>query len=54
MLVSTCIAVLFVPSFFVVLQRLSERRGRKAVASATGTIDAATVGPQTVPPEAQD
>jgi HAE1 family hydrophobic/amphiphilic exporter-1 len=26
MLASTCIAVLFVPAFFVVLQRLSERR----------------------------
>ena len=34
MLASTCIAVLFVPSFFVVLQRLSERRGRKAAAEA--------------------
>jgi HAE1 family hydrophobic/amphiphilic exporter-1 len=33
MLASTCIAVLFVPSFFVVLQRLSERRGHK-IASA--------------------
>ena len=32
MLASTCIAVLFVPSFFVVLQRLSERRSRKAAA----------------------
>jgi HAE1 family hydrophobic/amphiphilic exporter-1 len=29
MLASTCITVVFVPSFFVVLQRLSERRGRK-------------------------
>jgi HAE1 family hydrophobic/amphiphilic exporter-1 len=34
MLASTCIAVLFVPSFFVVLQRLSERRSRKAAAAA--------------------
>jgi HAE1 family hydrophobic/amphiphilic exporter-1 len=34
MLASTCIAVLFVPSFFVVLQRLGERRGRKAAGSA--------------------
>jgi HAE1 family hydrophobic/amphiphilic exporter-1 len=33
-LASTCIAVVFVPSFFVVLQRLSERRGRKAAAQA--------------------
>jgi HAE1 family hydrophobic/amphiphilic exporter-1 len=30
MIASTCLAVLFVPSFFVVLQRLEERvRGRK-------------------------
>jgi HAE1 family hydrophobic/amphiphilic exporter-1 len=29
MLASTCIAILFVPSFFVVLQRMSERRGRR-------------------------
>ena len=37
MLASTCLAVLFVPSFFVVLQRLEERRGsrkRAAVAPA--------------------
>jgi hydrophobic/amphiphilic exporter-1 (mainly G- bacteria), HAE1 family len=30
MLASTCIAVLFVPSFFVVLQRLGERRRKPA------------------------
>jgi HAE1 family hydrophobic/amphiphilic exporter-1 len=35
MLASTCIAILFVPSFFVVLQRLSERRSRKATATDT-------------------
>jgi HAE1 family hydrophobic/amphiphilic exporter-1 len=41
MLASTCIAVLFVPSFFVVLQRLSERRGRKAAAGdAAGAAQA--------------
>jgi HAE1 family hydrophobic/amphiphilic exporter-1 len=34
MLASTCIAVVFVPSFFVVLQRLSERRNRKAAAAS--------------------
>jgi hydrophobic/amphiphilic exporter-1 (mainly G- bacteria), HAE1 family len=34
MLASTCIAVLFVPSFFVVLQRLGERRARKAAGPA--------------------
>ena len=37
MLASTCIAVLFVPAFFVVLQRLSERRGRKAVPARSGS-----------------
>jgi HAE1 family hydrophobic/amphiphilic exporter-1 len=40
MLASTCLAVLFVPTFFVVIQRfenwLSERKGGKA-------------GPQTIP-----
>jgi HAE1 family hydrophobic/amphiphilic exporter-1 len=30
MLASTCIAILFVPSFFVLLQRFSEHRGRRA------------------------
>jgi HAE1 family hydrophobic/amphiphilic exporter-1 len=30
MLASTCIAVLFVPAFFVMLQRLSERRAPAA------------------------
>jgi HAE1 family hydrophobic/amphiphilic exporter-1 len=34
---STCLAVLFVPFFFTVLQRLDERRKRKAPA-ATGEI----------------
>jgi HAE1 family hydrophobic/amphiphilic exporter-1 len=36
MLASTCIAVLFVPSFFVVFQRIHEgRQGRKAAARRT-------------------
>jgi hydrophobic/amphiphilic exporter-1 (mainly G- bacteria), HAE1 family len=36
MLASTCLAVLFVPSFFVVLQRFAERKGAKsATPSAT-------------------
>jgi HAE1 family hydrophobic/amphiphilic exporter-1 len=35
MLASTCIAVLFVPSFFVVLQRVGQRRGRKGATVAT-------------------
>jgi HAE1 family hydrophobic/amphiphilic exporter-1 len=30
MLASTCLAVLFVPSFFVVLQKFAERKGAKA------------------------
>jgi HAE1 family hydrophobic/amphiphilic exporter-1 len=38
MLASTCLAVLFVPSFFVVVQhfeeRLAERRSRRAKAAA--------------------
>ena len=34
MLASTCIAVLFVPAFFVVLQRLSERKGRRPTTAA--------------------
>jgi HAE1 family hydrophobic/amphiphilic exporter-1 len=34
MLASTCIAVLFVPAFFVVLQRLSERRVRRQMPHA--------------------
>ena len=47
MLASTCIAVLFVPSFFVVLQRLSERRGRKAAIPDAATAPA-------LPPKTQD
>ena len=34
MLASTCIAVLFVPAFFVVLQRLSERKPRRPAPAA--------------------
>ncbi|HMG51780.1 MAG TPA: efflux RND transporter permease subunit, partial [Inquilinus sp.] len=37
MLASTCLAVLFVPSFFTVLQRLSERKGAKAPHAAPAT-----------------
>jgi HAE1 family hydrophobic/amphiphilic exporter-1 len=44
MLASTCLAVLFVPTFFVVIQRfenwLAERKARKA---------GSKTGPQTVP-----
>ncbi len=37
MLASTCLAVLFVPSFFVVLQRWSERRAAKAAPAPART-----------------
>jgi hydrophobic/amphiphilic exporter-1 (mainly G- bacteria), HAE1 family len=35
MLASTCLAVLFVPSFYAILQRLEERRTRKAAPQAS-------------------
>jgi HAE1 family hydrophobic/amphiphilic exporter-1 len=35
MLASTCLAVLFVPSFFVVLQRWQERRGAHGAAAVS-------------------
>ena len=38
MIASTCLAVLFVPSFFAVLQRLDERRKRKDPAATGGRI----------------
>ena len=45
MLASTCIAVLFVPAFFVVLQRLSERRARRPTPhAAPSRAGAATAG----------
>jgi HAE1 family hydrophobic/amphiphilic exporter-1 len=34
MVASTCLAVLFVPSFFVVMQRLEERRRTKRIEAA--------------------
>jgi HAE1 family hydrophobic/amphiphilic exporter-1 len=37
MLASTCIAILFVPALFVVLQRWSERRQPASAAKKTGT-----------------
>jgi HAE1 family hydrophobic/amphiphilic exporter-1 len=33
MLASTCIAVLFIPSFYVLLQRLSERHAARRTSS---------------------
>ena len=41
MLASTCLAVLFVPSFFAVLQRLDERRQSKPIAPPAPTAVAA-------------
>jgi HAE1 family hydrophobic/amphiphilic exporter-1 len=38
MIASTCLAVLFVPSFFAVLQRLDERRKRRDPAATGGPI----------------
>jgi len=34
MIASTCLAVLFVPSFFVVVQRFEERRRAKPISAA--------------------
>lgn len=36
MIASTCLAVVFVPAFFVVLQRLDERRSKKKIAKKPG------------------
>jgi HAE1 family hydrophobic/amphiphilic exporter-1 len=40
MIASTCLAVLFVPSFFIILQRLEERRrpARKAAVAKPSRI----------------
>jgi HAE1 family hydrophobic/amphiphilic exporter-1 len=45
MLASTCIAVLFVPAFFVVLQRLSERGARRQIPTAEPTRAGAAESP---------
>ena len=34
MIASTCLVVVFVPSFYVVMQRIEERRGRKPAVPA--------------------
>jgi HAE1 family hydrophobic/amphiphilic exporter-1 len=53
MLSSTCLAVVFVPAFFVVLQRLDEARKRKKAPDAPASAGGATPGgPQTVVAEA--
>jgi HAE1 family hydrophobic/amphiphilic exporter-1 len=44
MLASTCLAVLFVPSFYVVLQRLEEWRMGRAGARKTKTSEAKEIG----------
>ncbi len=41
MIASTCLAVLFVPSFFVVMQRLDERKGKKSGHVPAGSPKAA-------------
>ena len=40
MIASTCLAVLFVPSFFTVLQRFEEWRSKKAKGGAEGRAGA--------------
>ena len=42
MIASTCLNVVFVPSFYVVMQRLDERRSRAAAAKPQGTMAAAS------------
>jgi HAE1 family hydrophobic/amphiphilic exporter-1 len=42
MIASTCLAVLFVPSFFVLLQRLEERRGARKAKPAVAAAPQAT------------
>ncbi|TXN72259.1 multidrug efflux RND transporter permease subunit [Methylobacterium sp. WL18] len=42
MLASTCLAVLFVPSFYVILQRLEERRARGPRPAPAGTVSGAS------------
>jgi HAE1 family hydrophobic/amphiphilic exporter-1 len=49
MLASTCIAVLFVPAFFVVLQRLSERRAGRLTPQAGPSRAKATESPASKP-----
>ena len=44
MLASTCLAVLFVPSFFVVMQRLQEYRSAKRAKTAPVTAPPAVAG----------
>jgi hydrophobic/amphiphilic exporter-1 (mainly G- bacteria), HAE1 family len=39
MLASTCLAVLFVPAFFVVLQQFAERKGSSTRAPSTAVVD---------------
>jgi HAE1 family hydrophobic/amphiphilic exporter-1 len=41
MLASTCLAVLFVPSFFAILQRIDERGGKRKKAAAPPAAEAA-------------
>jgi HAE1 family hydrophobic/amphiphilic exporter-1 len=47
MLASTCLAVLFVPSFYVVLQKLAERRTPKVVPVAAAPAGSSNEAPAT-------
>jgi len=49
MLASTCLAVLFVPSFYVILQRLEERRARGRQPGPVAAPPAAGTAPETGP-----
>ncbi|UIY41469.1 efflux RND transporter permease subunit [Methylobacterium radiotolerans] len=49
MLASTCLAVLFVPSFYVILQRLEERRARGRQPGPVAAPPAAGPAPETGP-----
>jgi hydrophobic/amphiphilic exporter-1 (mainly G- bacteria), HAE1 family len=50
MLASTCLTVLFVPSFFVILQRAEERlRGRSPGNLTPGNLAASDPAPESQP-----
>jgi HAE1 family hydrophobic/amphiphilic exporter-1 len=50
MIASTCLAVLFVPCFFVLLQRFEEWRKRKKPAPAPAPVHYPEAGQEKVPP----
>jgi HAE1 family hydrophobic/amphiphilic exporter-1 len=49
MIASTCLAVLFVPSFYVVLQRFEEWRKRRAAKPAAVASEMGTAAPGPIP-----